>query len=88
MTKSQVREERDAMTGQRFLTAPGPHVPFAWVVKCEGGCGADMLIPMRTRDPDGTEHVGDPNAKRWCLPCGSRELWGRDIGPGYGPSAE
>lgn len=84
MSKSQIREEIEPVTGRRILTAPGPRVPYAYVVKCAGGCGADMLVPITYRDPDGTVHEGDPDEPKWCMPCGARKFMGVDIGPGYG----
>lgn len=65
-----VVREIDETTGRVVLSAPGPRRPYAYVVKCDGGCGRDMSVPITYRLPDGTEMKGDPDEKRRCVSCG------------------
>ena len=48
--------------------------PYAWVVKCEGGCDRNVRTPKRVYLPDGTPvNVVEPPAAR-CVDCGPFDL--------------
>jgi hypothetical protein len=61
---------RDLLDGRAVISKPGTRAPFAYEVKCAGGCGRDMWIPIEYRLPDGSTVPGDPNEPRRCVVCG------------------
>lgn len=67
------------INGRVVISAPGKRVPFAYVVKCAGGCGADMYVPIEYRLPDDSTVPGDPDEPRWCIACGAKKFLNLDL---------